>query len=110
MRLLCCSLILPSLSYCAEVWGNTSDIKPLFILQEKKRSLTPTEATELQTLLTVFKARNKSFTEKPAKVILCLLQKMKIVEGERAAGAAPGFSPAPFRLSLAVIARLQFGP
>ena len=37
MRMLYCSLILPYLCYCAEVWGNTymSNIMPLFLLQKR---------------------------------------------------------------------------
>ena len=37
LRMLYCSLVLPYLTYCAEVWGNTyiSTIHPLLILQKK---------------------------------------------------------------------------
>ena len=90
MRMLHCTLILPYISYCVEIWGNTykSNTKPLYILQKRairiihkadyrehtnmlfvsSGLLKWQELVQLQTLVVMFKAKSKTL---PAK-----LQKM----------------------------------
>lgn len=92
MRMLYCSLILPYLSYCAVVWGNTyiSNIRPLFLLQKravriihkvefreytnglfvKARLLKLKEIIEQQTLLIVFKAKKRVLPENVQKLFV----------------------------------------
>ena len=82
MRTLYCAMILPYLSYCAEVWGNTykETTEPVFLLQKrairiihkaryrdnthelftKSKLLKFKDLVELQTLLVMYKASTKS--------------------------------------------------
>jgi len=81
LRTLYCALVLPYISYCVEVWGNTyqSNTKSLYLLQKRiiriifktgyrehtnilffhSKLLKFKELVELQTLIVMFKAKNK---------------------------------------------------
>jgi len=93
MKMLYCSIILPYLNYCVEIWGNTyhSNTMPLYILQKRAiriifkagyrdrtnplfiRSglLKFKDIVELQTLLVMFKARSKALPYDLQKLFVC---------------------------------------
>uniref|UniRef100_A0A3B3IP09 Reverse transcriptase domain-containing protein n=1 Tax=Oryzias latipes TaxID=8090 RepID=A0A3B3IP09_ORYLA len=92
MHMLYCSLVLPYFTYCIEVWGNTyeTNIMPLILLQKrairiihkanfrdhtndlfiKSGLLKLKNLIELQTLLVMFKARNRDLPEDLQKLFI----------------------------------------
>lgn len=92
MRTLYCALILPYISYCAEVWGNTykSNMNPFYLLQKRAigiihkadyREQKLQELVKLQTLLVMCRAK---YNELPANLqkLFLLLQRMRSIEGK----------------------------
>lgn len=103
MRTLYCALILPYISYCAEVWGNTykSNMNPFYLLQKRAIGiihkadyrehtnllfinsglLKLQELVKLQTLLVMCRAK---YNELPANLqkLFLLLQRMRSIEGK----------------------------
>ena len=108
MRTVYCALVLPYISYCLEVWGNTykSNTKLLYLLQRRALRIIYNanygehtnvlfinsgllkfyELVELQTLLVMFKAKTRAL---PANI----QTKFILIENE---GRRKGHSKQPF--------------